>query len=195
MKNVIAELRISIIVLALLASILCGVYPMLVWGLSQTLFPHKANGSLIILDGKPVGSMLLGQRFIDPKYFQPRPSFAGTGYDASFSGGSNLGPTSRKLIDLVSLRVNNYRKENGLGREVPVPGDAVTASASGLDPHISLENAIIQAGRVAKMRSLSERQVTDIIHRYASEPDFGFLGQKRVNVLRLNLILDGKLWD
>ncbi len=132
----------------------------MVWGVAQTLFPDKANGSLIMRNGKIIGSELLAQNFTDPKYFHPRPSAAGdAGYDATSSGGSNLGPTSKKLIDSVKERVEAYRSENNLPRMVPVPADAVTASASGLDPHISVKNALIQASRVAKARDMNEKDV------------------------------------
>ena len=140
MKNLISELRVSVVATLSLAVIVCGIYPLVVWGVAQTLFPEKANGSLIVRDGKTIGSELLAQNFTGPKYFHPRPSAAGdVGYDATSSGGSNLGPTSKKLIDSVKERVEAYRAENNLPPAVPVPADAVTASASGLDPHVSVK--------------------------------------------------------
>jgi potassium-transporting ATPase KdpC subunit len=140
-----------------------------------------------------VGSNLLSQGFTDPKYFHPRPSAAGQGYDAAGSGGSNLGPTSKKLVDGVRQRVVDYRIENGLGADAMVPADAVTASASGLDPHISVENALLQARRVSKARSLAVELVRERIYAHTEGRTLGILGEPRVNVLILNLDLDGKL--
>ena len=194
-KNLITQLRISVIVLALMALFTCGMYPATIWGVGQILFPYQANGSIVMFDGKPVGSILLSQGFSDPKYFYPRPSFAGAGYDATRSGGSNLGPTSKKLVELVSARADHYRRQNGLDPKARVPVDAVTASASGLDPHISPENARIQAPRVARLRSVNENRIIDMILQCSSGPDLGILGHERVNVLKLNLMLDGRNCD
>lgn len=191
--SLVAEFRISLIATLLLAVLLCGVYPLLVWGLARGIFPGKANGSLIVRDGAVLGSSLIAQGFTGPGYFHPRPSAAGEGYDAAASGGSNLGPTSRKLIDAVRERIRLYRIENGLAENVPVPVDAVTASGSGLDPHISPANAILQARRVASARGLSEESVLRQIEAHTEGRDLGFLGEPRVNVLLLNLDLDGKL--
>jgi K+-transporting ATPase ATPase C chain len=155
-KDLIRELRISTIATLSLAVILCGIYPLIVWVFAQGLFPAKVNGSLVVRDGITIGSALLSQGFTDPKYFHPRPSAAGDGYDAVRSGGSNLGPTSKTLIDTVRKRVEEYRKENNLTPDALVPADAVTASASGLDPHISVKNALLQAPRVAKARGCFE---------------------------------------
>jgi K+-transporting ATPase ATPase C chain len=161
-------------------------------GLAQVLFHRQANGSLIVQNGQVVGSELIGQNFSSDKYFQPRPSAAGeSGYDAIASGGSNLGPTNKKLIDAVEQRADAYRKLNGLGPSDPVPGDAVTASASGLDPHISPANAALQAARVARARRLPEQQVRDLVARYTEGPQWFLFGEPRVNVLMLNLALDG----
>jgi K+-transporting ATPase ATPase C chain len=194
MKYILSQLRISLIALVALALILCGIYPVIVWGLAQIMFPDTANGSLIKLHGKVVGSKLIAQNFTGAQYFHPRPSFAGdAGYDAASSGGSNLGPISKKLIDEVRDRVAAYRQENNLPADAPVPADAVTASASGLDPDISVENALLQAARVAKARGMSEDAVKDKIKIYTSDRDFGVLGEPRVNVLELNLALDEKL--
>jgi K+-transporting ATPase ATPase C chain len=190
MANIIKELRTSILATFSLAVILCGLYPLIVWALGQALFPSKANGSLVVQNGRTIGSALLAQGFTDPKYFHPRPSAAGEGYDAMHSGGSNLGPTSKKLIDLVGKRVGEYRIENHLTADAPVPADAVTASASGLDPHISLKNALLQARRVAEIRGLSEEALLKMIKVHTEHRQIGFLGEPRVNVLLLNLDLD-----
>jgi K+-transporting ATPase ATPase C chain len=189
-KNLISELRISLLATLSLAVILCGIYPLIVWILTQGLFPAKANGSLMMRSGKILGSSLLAQGFTDPRYFHPRPSAAGQGYDAVRSGGSNLGPLSKKLAEEVKQRVTDYRAENNLPADVLVPADAVTASASGLDPHISLKNAILQAPRVAKARGLGERSVLRQLGIYTEGRDLGILGEPRVNVLMLNLAVD-----
>jgi K+-transporting ATPase ATPase C chain len=217
-------------------------YPLAITGISQAVFPHQANGSLVTADGKVVGSELIGQTFSKPEYFLPRASSAGNGYDAASSSGSNLGPTSAKLLrgtiktddkkkevvdyDGVSLRVVHYCLDNDIPYEssvpldqfkdtsgnlddvklikafsdanaplrftakAPIPADAVTASASGLDPHISPANAAAQAGRVAKARGASVEQVKQLIAQATEAPELGFLGEPRVNVLRLNLALD-----
>ncbi|MGO9568548.1 MAG: K(+)-transporting ATPase subunit C [Desulfomonilaceae bacterium] len=193
MKDLITELRISLIATLLLALIVSGIYPVLVWGIAEVLFPQKANGSLIVRDGKTIGSELLAQNFTDPKYFHSRPSAAGdVGYDATSSGGSNLGPTSKKLIDSVKERIEAYRAENNLPAVASVPADAVTASASGLDPHISVKNALIQAGRVAKERGISEQAILAKVQAHVEARDLGILGEPRVNVLKLNLSLDAR---
>ncbi len=194
MNYILAQLRISLIAVLALAILLCGVYPVIVWGLGQVLFPDMANGSLIKVNGNIIGSKLLAQNFTGTQYFHPRPSSAGDmGYDGLNSGGSNLGPTSKKLIEGVKHRVAAYRAENNLPADVPVPADAVTASASGLDPHISLKNSFLQAARIAKARGLSEEAVKQKIRINTEGRDLGFLGEPRVNVLKLNLALDGKL--
>lgn len=192
MKNLMSQLRTALVATVLLAVILCGVYPALVWTMAQALFPDKANGSIIIRNGKIIGSKLIAQNFTDAKYFHPRPSSAGDlGYDATSSGGSNLGPTSKKLIDSVRERVKSYRAENNLPPTDSVPVDAVTCSASGLDPDISVENAILQAPRVAKERGVSEKAVLAKIKANTDGRDLGIWGEPRVNVLTLNLSLDG----
>lgn len=261
------HLRVSVVATFVLAVLCCGFYPLVVWGLSQVFFHDKANGSLITdANGQVIGSKLIGQPFSDAKYFHPRPSAAGNGYDATASGGSNLGPTSKKLLngttkpttqpnpkggdpipgpdavdyDGIKLRLVNYLEENGrtyaLIREKrddkgnvterttvdpktfktdkgdydqvklvnafnddvaltvkpseDVPADAVTASASGLDPHISVENAQIQVGRVASARKVSIEQVKQLIDQNTDGRDLGVLGEPGVNVLTLNLALD-----
>jgi len=193
MKNIFKEIRVSLMATLSLAVILCGLYPLTVWLLAQGLFPDKANGSLIMRSGKIMGSNLISQGFTDPKYFHPRPSAAGQGYDAVHSGGSNLGPISKKLIDEVRQRIADYRIENNLSPDALVPADAVTASASGLDPHISLRNALLQAPRVARARGLSVIAIRNQIELYTEGRDLKIFGEPRVNVLMLNLALDGIL--
>lgn len=193
MKNLLAELRIAFIAILSLAILVCGIYPLLVWLLAQGLFSAEANGSLILWRGKPVGSILIGQGFVDSKHFHSRPSAAGYAYNDGSSGGSNLGPTSKKLIETVKQRVLDYRLINGLSPEVMVPADAVTASASGIDPHISMKNAYLQTPRVAKARGLSEKTVLKEVEAATEGRAFGILGEPRVNVLKLNSALDGIL--
>jgi len=190
MKELFMQLRISLAAVLALAVLVCGIYPMLVWTAGQALFPRQAGGALVRIGGTLAGSALLAQGFTGPAYFHPRPSAAGAGHDASSSGGSNLGPTSRLLIETVRARIAAYRAENRLATDVPVPADAVTASASGLDPHISVPNALIQAGRVAQARGMSEETVHGRIAAHTEGRDLGFLGTPRVNVLMLNLDLD-----
>jgi K+-transporting ATPase ATPase C chain len=191
MKALLSDLRSALLATLIFALVCCGFYPLLVFGLAQTLFHEQADGSLIVDAGGTVhGSRLIGQAFTADKYFHSRPSCAGSGYDAAHSGGSNLGPTSRKLRDAIAQRVADYRARNGLGPDFPVPADAVTASASGLDPHISLENARLQAGRVAKVRNLRLDRVYALIEQNTDPASLGFLGDPGVNVLRLNLALD-----
>jgi potassium-transporting ATPase KdpC subunit len=229
--------------LTLIFTVLTGLlYPAVMTGVSELIFPKQANGSLVTVGGKVVGSSLIGQPFAKPEYFHPRPSAAGNGYDATQSGGSNLGPTSAKLLhgttkmddkknevvdfDGISLRVVHYCVDNDIPCEssvpldqfkdshgdlddvklikafnddktplrftpkAPIPQDAVTASASGLDPHISPANAETQAGRVAKARGVSADQVKQLIAQFTDRADLGFLGEPRVNVLMLNVTLD-----
>lgn len=190
-KELLQEIKTAALATLALLIIFCGLYPLVVWGFGQAAFPGQANGSLIKVKGQVVGSGLLAQNFSGAQYFHPRPSAAGdTGYDGTSSGGSNLGPLSQKLNDQVKERVENYRKDNNLPPETLVPADAVTASGSGLDPHISLQNATLQTSRVAQARKLSEHQVKTLIEKYTAGPDLGFLGEPGVNVLRLNLALD-----
>jgi K+-transporting ATPase ATPase C chain len=192
MKDVIRELRISLIATLSLAIILCAIYPLIIWVFAQGLFSVRANGSLLVRDGKVVGSRFIGQGFTDPKYFHPRPSAAGQGYDGARSGGSNLGPTSKKLADQVRQRVIEYWTENNLPPDATVPADAVTASASGLDPHISVKNALLQARRVSKARGMSVEVVLRKVEDHTEGRTLGILGEPRVNVLMLNLDLEGR---
>jgi K+-transporting ATPase ATPase C chain len=191
MKDLFSEIRGAVVSTLVLAVVCCGLYPVVVWGIAQVAFPDKANGSLIIeKDGTVRGSKLLGQNFTAEKYFHPRPSAAGNGYDAANSGGSNFGPTSQKLNDAIKDRIAAFRRENGLPESEHVPADAVTASGSGLDPHISVRNAELQVARVAKARSLGEDKVRVLINQYTDSADLGVLGEPGVNVLQLNLALD-----
>jgi potassium-transporting ATPase KdpC subunit len=192
MKELFSEFRGAVMSTLVLAVVCCGLYPLVVFGIAQVAFRDKANGSLIVeKDGTVRGSKLLGQGFTGEKYFHPRPSAAGNGYDAANSSGSNLGPTSQKLNDAIKGNIENYRKENGLKEADAVPADAVTASGSGLDPHISLRNAELQIARVAKARTLGEDKVRALIQQNTDSADLGILGEPGVNVLKLNLALDG----
>jgi K+-transporting ATPase ATPase C chain len=191
MKEFFSNIRGAVVSTLVLAVVCCGLYPLVVFGISQALFHDKANGSLIVdPNGTVRGSRLLGQEFADAKYFHPRPSAAGNGYDATSSGGSNLGPTSRKLNDAIKERLAAYRAENGLSESAPVPADAVTASGSGLDPHISLQNAELQIPRVVKARGVAEEKVRELISQNTNGRDFGVFGEPGVNVLQLNRALD-----
>jgi len=193
MKDLAAELRASITATLLLAVLCCGVYPAVVWAVGQGLFSRNANGSLVRADGKVVGSSLIAQGFAGPNYFHPRPSVAGQGYDAVNSGGTNLGPISKKLIGDVKQRVAGYRMENGLPPDAMVPADAVTSSASGLDPHIGVRNALLQANRVAAARGMTKEDVLKKVRAHTEGRTLGIFGEPRVNVLMLNLDLDGKM--
>jgi K+-transporting ATPase ATPase C chain len=191
--NLLKEIKTSLIVTVILLVFCCGLYPLVVYGAGQLLFPRQANGSLVVDDaGKPIASTLLAQDFTADKYFAPRPSAAGTGYDSTSSGGSNYGATSQALHDAVQQRVSDYRKANGLTNDQLVPADAVTASGSGLDPHISEKNAALQLPRVAKARGLSEEDLKALVTKYTDGRDFGILGEPGVNIVKLNLALDGK---
>ena len=191
MKNLLTELRAAVLVTLIFAVVCCGLYPLLVFGIGQILFPDQANGSLIVdKDGTVHGSKLLGQQFTTDKYFWSRPSAAGNGYDATSSGGSNLGPTSTNLATTIAQRISDYRAGNSLATNAPVPADAVTASGSGLDPHISLRNAELQAPRVAKIRSIDVAKVLALVRANTDSASLGFFGEPGVNVLTLNLALD-----
>jgi len=183
MKN----LKISILMTIVTTLLLGVVYPFVVTGLAQLIFPSQANGELITLNGKIVGSRLIGQTFSSSGYFRSRPSAAGNGYDAGNSGGSNLGPTNKMLIDRVNGDVQKLQTENP---NMAVPIDLLTTSGSGLDPHISPEAAAFQAPRVARERGISEADVNALIAKHTEGRQVGFLGESRVNVLELNLDLD-----
>jgi K+-transporting ATPase ATPase C chain len=192
MKTLLSELRATVLLTLVFALLLCGAYPLVVWAGAQALFPAKANGSLLVdADGAVRGSTLLAQNFSSDKYFQPRPSAAGTGYDSTSSSGTNLGPTSQKLNDSVKAAVAAYRTANSLAADAPVPADAVTSSGSGLDPHISVANAMVQAARVAKARSLPVARVNALVMQFTEGRDLGVLGEAGVNVLRINAAMDG----
>jgi K+-transporting ATPase ATPase C chain len=193
-ESLVQHTRTAVLMVIVLTVLLGIVYPLIMTGLSQVLFPSQSNGSLIRDGaGNIVGSALLAQNFAQPEYFHPRPSAAGADwYDATSSGASNLGPTNQKLIDAASDRAAAYRAENGLAADALVPVDAVTASASGLDPDISPANALIQAGRVAQARNLPEDQVRSLVDQYTDGRTLFVLGEPRVNVLKLNLALDGR---
>ncbi len=179
---------VTAVLMTIATTVLLGiVYPLVVTGLARVLFPDKSNGQLIQRDGKIIGSRIIGQPFVGPGYFHSRPSAAGNGYDAANSGGSNLGPTNQKLVDRVKQDVVSLQAENP-GK--PVPVDLVTTSASGLDPDISPAAAEFQVPRIARERGLSEDRLQQIVVRHTAGRQWGFLGERRVNVLELNLDLD-----
>jgi K+-transporting ATPase ATPase C chain len=184
----IARNLVVAVLMTIVTTLLLGLgYPLVVTALAQAMFPDQANGQLIVRDGRPIGSRLIAQRFSSPGYFHPRPSAAGSGYDAANSAGSQLGPTNRKLIEAVTRNVEAARRENP-GRAVPI--DLVTTSASGLDPHISPAVAEFQVPRVARARGLSEDHLRALVREHTEGRQWGFLGEPRINVLELNLALD-----
>jgi K+-transporting ATPase ATPase C chain len=197
MKNILAEFGRSIVATLFFAIILCGVYPLVVYGAGKLLFPHQADGSLLVdKSGAVRGSALLAQNFTGAQYFHPRPSAAGAnGFDATSSGGSNLGPTSSNLVANITANIASYRADNNIATNSPIyntiPADAVTASGSGLDPHISVANAEIQIARVAKARGISEEPLRKIVQQNTDGRDLGVFGEPRVNVMTLNFALDG----
>lgn len=187
----------STVATVLLAVILCGIYPLAVTAIGQLLFGDKANGGMIMLkDGKVVGAKLIGQAFTKPEYFHGRPSAAGSaptapnGYDASNSGASNLGPTNQKFVDGLQANIDGVLKDNPELKKGQIPTDLVTASASGLDPHVTPEGALAQVARVAKARGADLEHVRDLVKEHIEGPQLGFLGESVVNILLLNLDLD-----
>ena len=190
MRTFLRQLRPAILV-AVVFTVICGlIYPMVATAIGQVAFTDKANGSLITRHGVVVGSELIGQTFTAEQYFHPRPSAAGTGYDGSASSGSNYGPTNPDFLTAVADRVKAYRDENRLAADALVPVDAVTASASGLDPHISIANARLQIARVAATRHLQVSVVSHLVDGQTDGRDFAVLGEPGVNVVELNLALD-----
>ena len=185
-EQILPGLRIKLFMTVILGVL----YPLLITGISQTVFPKQANGSLVKVGDKVIGSELIGQNFTRPEYFQPRPSATGnTPYDAANSSGSNLGPTNQKLADRVKASVAQFRRDNP-DYTGPIPADMLTSSGSGLDPHISPDSALAQLPRVAKARGVAVTTVSDLVKEFTEGPDLGFLGEARVNVFRLNLALD-----
>jgi K+-transporting ATPase ATPase C chain len=192
MRALIRQLRPAFLSM-IVFTIICGVaFPLLSTVIGQVAFGNKADGSLISRDGVVVGSKLIGQSFTAPEYFHPRPSAAGAGYDGSASSGSNLGPTNPDLLSAVRDRVTAYREENGLAVDALVPVDAVTASASGLDPQISVANARLQVARVATARGLDAGAVSKLVDKYTDGRKLWVLGEPGVNVVELNLALDAR---
>jgi K+-transporting ATPase ATPase C chain len=187
-----AHLRAALMMLLLLTALTGVIYPVVVTGIAQLVFPRQANGSLVVKDGKPVGSELIGQPFDDPKYFWGRPSATSPfPYNAAASSGSNLGPTNPDLLKAVGDRVDTLKKADP-DNQAPVPVDLVTASGSGLDPDITPAAALYQVHRVAKARGLTEAAVRQLVEQHTEGRQLGFLGEPRVNVLRLNLALDAQ---
>jgi len=186
-KDIFTSFRPAIVMTLLFALLLGLAYPLVLTGIGQAIFPNQANGSLIRADGKVIGSALIGQGFASDRYFHPRPSAAGKGYDGLASSGSNLGPASKALVERVEQDIKSNQTASP-GR--PVPSDLVTASASGLDPHISSDAAFYQVDRIAKARGLAPARVRDLVRQSVEQPILGFLGEPRVNVLEINRRLD-----
>ncbi len=186
------ELRPALILVLMMAALTGLIYPLTITGIAQLIFPTAANGSLIVKNGKVIGSELIGQRFTRPDYFHPRPSAAGAGYEADQSGASNLSPSNKDLVDAIIARAAILRADVGERR---IPIDIITASGSGLDPHITPQAAFAQAARIARARNLPESDVWTVIRSHMEDRTFTILGERRVNVLKLNLALDGLAKD
>lgn len=184
------SLKTASILLATFTLLFGILYPLLVWGIGKLFFEKEANGSLLFASGKAVGSALIGQNFTSPHYFHPRPSAAD--YNAEHSAGTNLGPTSKKLADALHMRAQAFRHLNNLAQDTPIPADAITASASGLDPHISLQNALLQMPRIAAARGISEEALKNLILEHTETTSWWLPGTDHVNVLILNLALDSR---
>jgi len=182
----------SVMATAIFVVLLCVAYPLLVYGVGRVLFADKASGGIIYKDGKPIGANLIGQAFAKPEYFHGRPSAAGSGYDATNSSGSNLGPTNQKFADGLKANVEAVLKENPTLKKGDVPTDLVTASGSGLDPHVSPASALVQVDRVAGARHVSADLVRGLVNEHVEGPQWGIFGDSVVNVLLLNLALDEK---
>jgi potassium-transporting ATPase KdpC subunit len=186
MKEIVRSVLVFVVM-----SVFTGIaYPYVITALSHLEFRKQANGSMVVAQGRTIGSSLIGQQFSGPAYFHGRPSALEKAYDASSSGGSNSGPSNAKFLAEVRTRATKIREENGLSSESSIPADLVLASGSGLDPHISLQSAMIQTGRVAKIRRLAESEVQGLVERHMEGSQFGFIGDNRVNVLLLNMDLD-----
>lgn len=186
------ELRPLAVVTSALLLITAAAYPLAVTGIAQALFHRQANGSIVTVNDKDAGSSLIGQSFTEDQYFHGRPSAAGAGYDASASSGSNLGPTNADLIHEIAERVGGFRASNGVSSNEKLPSDSVTASASGLDPHISPATARLQIPRVARARGVGESQIRELVDEFTDGRAFWFIGEPRVNVLELNIALDAR---
>lgn len=191
MKAWLSELQRAALAVILLAVLLCGIYPLAIWGIGHLLFPDTADGSLLRQGERIVGSSLIAQPFTAPGYFHPRPSAVDYSSPKANSGGSNLGPLSRSLGERIAKRAMNYRRENGLPDDFRIPAEALSASASGLDPHITPADAAAQAPRVARARGVSEGQVRRLLQAHLEGRQLGIFGEPRINVLLLNLALDG----
>ena len=188
MQDIIRDLKTPVLLFLAFSLVTGLIYPLLITIVVQTTMPKQAEGSLILAEAKVIGSELLGQSFTSPGYFHGRPS--AVSYAANSSGASNLGPTSSRLMDEVDRRVEQIRTENNLSHDVTVPAELVLASASGLDPHISMQGAILQVPRIAAARNLSQSEVKLLVYQTIEPAQFGILGQERVNVLKLNMALD-----
>jgi len=184
------HVRVAVVSVISLTLVTGCIFPLVLFAVGRLLYPGQAAGSLVTRNGVVIGSGLIGQNFVRPEYFHPRPSAAGTGYDATSSGGTNLGPSNPKLIDGIRQLAEDYRRSNGLPEDADVPIDAVTRSGSGLDPHISPRNAALQVPRVARARHLTEDVVRRLLADHTEGRQLGFMGQPRVSVLELNLALD-----